>query len=250
MGMKPALKNAKKRALFFVPEDVLFPGEVNRSISAENVSPVLQFLKGLESRGIVELFLISGRSKEKAGAEIAAAGLEKYFRKSNIFLLSNGYLESKEPFDRERYVSNIGKDPLYVDEFFKQHVIMGLIASGKVRREECVLVGHDLWFDGFYTSRFSGIDFALVGESFSERNVPSVEIPKWVHCMGFSVEDFTSLILGKQPKQDTKFLEAYIFRKLGRELVDPKELAGMVRKAQEKKAVEGLPSEDFTYANK
>ena len=247
--MKLNAKNAKKRFLFFVPEDVLFSGPVNGSISFEKNLGVLEFLKDLESKGIVELFLICGRERAKASDEIAKNGLDRFLRKENIFFITDSYLNSKEEVDRERYVSNLEKDPGFIDEFFKQRVIMDLNASGTVSREECVLIGHDLWFDGFYTSRFSGIDFALIRESLSERHVPSQDIPKWIHCIDFTIFDFTSLILGKQPKQDTKMLETYIFRKLSRELVDPKELAGMVKKVQEKQAEDGTVL-GGTYANK
>ncbi|HLC93139.1 MAG TPA: hypothetical protein VJH23_05535 [archaeon] len=245
--MKLTAKNIKKRSIFFVPEDVLFSGDVNKSVSREKVDLVLSFLKDLKSQGLIELFLISGREKSRAESEIAATGLEKFFRKENIFMLTDSYIASKEETDRERYISNLQKDPFFVDEFFKQRVLMDLIASGGILREEAVLVGHDLWLDGFYTSRFSGVDFVLVREGFSERNVPSSEIPKWVHCIDFTIDDFKSLIFGKIQKQDAKMLESYIFRKLSRELVDPKELAGMVQKVQAKRS-EGEST--FTDTNK
>ncbi len=228
-------KNVVKRYLFFVPEDVLFSGKVNKSISREKTDLVMKFLKGLESMGLIELFLISGREKHKAIAEIAGAGLKKFFKKENIFLLNDSYLNSRAEPDRERYDANLAKDPFFTDDFFKQSVLTGLLSTGKIMRENAVLIGHDLWFDGFYTARYSGIDFVLLRDSFSERNVPSSQIPGWVHCTDFSREDFESLIAGKIPKTDAKVLESYIFKHLAREMVDAKELAVMMKKAQDKR---------------
>ena len=187
--MKLGQNTIKKTKLLFVLDDVLAPGRITNSIDRAGVDETLGLLAGLQEKGWVELFLIAGQQKAKAQAKIDAAGLGKYFSQGNIFFVNDAYLSSKAALDRERHMAQLKKDPGFVDDFFTQHVLTGLIGSGRVKPKECCLVGHDLWTDAFYTARFSKIDFVLVRSALSERAVRVQQEYRWVNIIDLNGAD-------------------------------------------------------------
>jgi len=108
---------------------------------------------------------------------------------------------------------------------------MDLIAEGKISRDETVLICHDIWFDAFYTTRFSGVDFVIVRNSLSERNRLMAAEIKGINYVKLKETDFTKLILGKFPKADIRFLENYIFNKLKLELFEGTKIDSLVKKS-------------------
>ncbi len=236
--MKISAKGAKIRRIFFILDDVLVPGPVNPSLSGEKVNALLAFLFGLQERGIVQLYILAGNTREKAEEKISKAGLGKFFRPENIFFVTLDYINSKEEFDRARHLASLEKDPDFVDEFFKQKILTDLVTSGQIMREESVLVGHDLWLDAFYTSRFSGLNFVLVQESLSERHVPIKEKIRWLNTIELSEPDFRKIILGKMPQQGLKLLESRIFNRMKKELFSQTDFSGLAGKIIERRKSE------------
>ena len=83
--MKLTAKNISKSTIFFVLDDVLVPGAVNPHLSAQKVKDALLFLKGLQDRNLVELFLLCGQQREKAVEKISKSALSGFFRPDKIF---------------------------------------------------------------------------------------------------------------------------------------------------------------------
>lgn len=229
--MKIGASNVKKRSIIFGLDDVLVPGPVNPAVSREKADFVLGFLGLLKKEGLIEFFLVDGRERQVAGAKISEFGLDRFFPESNVFLITKEYLDSKAEADRQRHASNLEKDPLFVDEYFKQYAISCLISSGRISKDSSVLIGHDIWLDAFYTARFSGIDFALVSESLSERNLKVNEKINWLNTIDFSESGLKRIILGKGVENDIKRLETRVFNRLGKELFQGQEFSSVLQKA-------------------
>ncbi|MBI4210570.1 MAG: hypothetical protein HY544_03640 [Candidatus Diapherotrites archaeon] len=230
--MEISAKSVKKRSLFFSFEGIFSPSGQGRAVGQAEAGAVMGFLSGLQEKGLVELFLIVGQERSAAEGKLSASRIGGFFREGNIFFITPDYLASKSEVDRERHIAQLRKDPGFVDEFFKQRVITDLAASGRVARDECVLVGRDIWFDAFYTARFSGIDFVLVRESLAERGVPCIERMPWLNLVDFTERDFRNVIMGRMRKHDARLVESYVFGRLKKEFLSGADLSGLVKAAE------------------
>ncbi|HZX20083.1 MAG TPA: hypothetical protein VFF13_03655 [archaeon] len=217
--MKLDEKNIVKKNIFFVPNDILIMGAVNDSISKKKTSKLLGFLKGLQEKKLVELFLIFGLHDERAKQKIKENSFKDFFKKENIFVVTDEYINSKEEIDKARHLEQLEMDPNFLDEYFKQHVLMNLFKEGKVSKENSVLIAHDVFFDGFYSMRFSNADFVLVKESLSDRNNPLPAQISGLNYIDLSEADFKRILMWKFPTPDLRFLETYVFNKLKEELL-------------------------------
>ncbi len=234
--MKISAQGIAKKHLFFCLTDVLISGSINQKVSRAKVGKALSFLKGLEEKGLVELFLFSGRAEEKMRAKISENGLEKFFEPKRIFFITKEYIDSKEQVDKERHLANLDADHDFADEFFKQHLLKTMLEEGKIERGKTVVIGHDIWFDAFYTMRFAQVDFVLVESALSERNRSMPARIQGLNYAEVTESDMKRLVLGKYPKPDLRFLENYIFNRLKLELFQGGELDKITRLAQEKRA--------------
>ncbi|VVB99528.1 Uncharacterised protein [uncultured archaeon] len=231
--MAPYKKNSPTKALIFTPES--FPRESGKGEGAASAAALaaMQGLSKLESEGVVELFLVAGQKEEQAMAKIGELGISGFFRGENTIFLTPEYINSKLEFDRNRLLESM-KSPGFVDEYYKQEAIKGLIASGRVSAESCILLGRDLMFDAFYTSRFSKIDFALVSEILSEKGSPTELRLRGLKYISFTEEELKKLVSGKLPETDTSALQGHISSSIARVLLKDVDFSGIVKKAAEK----------------
>ncbi|PIN85609.1 MAG: hypothetical protein COV47_01305 [Candidatus Diapherotrites archaeon CG11_big_fil_rev_8_21_14_0_20_37_9] len=229
--MKLTAQNIVKKHLFLSLSNVLVPGLGLKEVSKEKAHALLKFLSGIEKSGFISIYLVSGMPRENAEKAITDSGIGKFFKKENIFLLSKDYLDSKDELDRARHEKNVKDDPDFVDEYFKQHVFMDFISLGKCIPEEMAFVGNDIWFDAFYTTRFSKIDFFIVKEALCERNRLMPADIKGLNYVSLSEADFRKIIVGKFPSPDLQPLENYVFNKLKLELFQGTQIENMVNKS-------------------
>ncbi|MFH1390977.1 MAG: hypothetical protein ABIH20_01565 [Candidatus Diapherotrites archaeon] len=220
-----------RKNIFFSIEDVLVSGPVNKKLSKFKVNKLFKFLKPLEKDGLISLYLLVGQDEKNAIKKIKEFGVDKFFRKENMFFVTHEYIKGKEEIDRERHLANLDKDPDFVDEFFKQRVLMDFVAEGKITRENTALICHDIWLDGFYCMRFSGMDFFILNESISERNQPLPEKINGLNYIKLNEADFKKILTDKFPEQDLRFLETYIFNKLKLELFEGTKIDSLVKKS-------------------
>jgi len=220
-----------RKNILFSLSDVLVFGSVNKKLSKLKASKLFKFLKPLEKNGLISLYLIVGQDEKKAIKKIKEYGIEKFFKKENMFFVTKEYIKEKEEIDRERHLANLDKDADFVDEFFKQRVLMDLIAEGKITREDSALICHDIWFDAFYCMRFSGVDFFIVESSLSERNQPLPEKISGLNYIKLGEADIKKILTDKFPRQDLRFLESYIFNKLKLELFEGTKIDSLVKKS-------------------
>ncbi|MFH1225347.1 MAG: hypothetical protein V1676_06120 [Candidatus Diapherotrites archaeon] len=203
----------KKTLIFLCMEDVLTPGRVSEKVDVREVKKILQNLHALEGKGTLALVLLSGSPEEKTKKTLKEHGFAEFFKPENVFAVAKGYLDSKSEADRLLYEKNIAKDPQFKDEYFKQHVIMEFIRRGEVPKERMLLLGHDLLTDGFYTLRFSGIDFALLEDAHSERHAKKDAKIKGLVYFRRTWGGVRKLI-SYFPEHDYSGLEKFIFEEL------------------------------------
>lgn len=211
----------KKHALVFCLDSVLIPGDIAQKISKGAVEEILNNLHEMELRyKNFHVFVVSGAKTEEAKSIMAENGLNSYFNGANIFGVTQAYIDSKEPIDKERYEIELQKNPRFRDEFFKQYAIdKEIIEKRGIPRENILLICHDLLTDAFYTLRFSQVDFALVKGALSYRHLPVKEVIKGLVYLNMNWRDFKKLLLGKSKKGDTKFLESYVYSRLQKDVI-------------------------------
>lgn len=204
----------KKKVVFLGLEDVIASGEVDARVNTPEIEKILSNLRELDNKKLINLYLVSGLQEKKALEIVSELKLGEFFRKENMLFATQKYINSKKEMDRKRYLVQLGEDPEFKDEYFKQEAIKKTLDRGKIQREDAILIGHDIWTDGFYTMRFSRIDFALMKESLSERHKLRKGKIKGLTYIRREWADFRKLLMGKFPKPDYRFLNKYTFEYL------------------------------------
>ncbi len=230
----------RKKSIFFKLGSLLPPDASSAlpdaaSAHAKKLASAFSGLKKLEKNGSLGLYLVAGQEREKAMGKISPFGLGGIFAPERMLFVTKEYLLAKEEIDRERHIAHLEADPQFVDEYFTQQAILGLMGSGKVIKEQAVLVGNDLWFDGFYTMRFSGIDFVLVRERLTERNAPIAQRLEGLNYISFSGQDMGKVAAWDFAQNNLRMLQNYIMDKLSRELLKDVDFSGLAQKACQKR---------------
>lgn len=212
-------KQIKKKILIFGLEDTLIPGKIDHKVNMSSVYEILSNLKALEEKFYFHALLVSAYSEAVAMEKIKKFKLDQYFKPENIFTVTKAYIDSKEELDRTLYLKGIENDREFQDEFIKQVTIDNYASGNKVPKEQMLLIGHDLLLEGFYTLRYSQIDFALLKESLSYSRQKLGRMIKGVPYIRRKWPDIRDLILGKAKKPDYKFMESYVYSRLNEGLL-------------------------------
>ncbi len=234
-------QDLKKKCIAFDLEDVLAIGAISGEIMQAKALELLEKLSLLEKNvPVFKLALVSGYSAEEGWKKLNAAGVQKFFRPENIFFAEKEYVDSMGEIDRKRHLENIGKNPLFQDDYFKQKALAKLVEAERLEKNEIVFVGHDLLTDAYYSQRFSCIHAALIKNALSLRHAKSKIIVKGLTYLALDWKDFKKLLLGKKPEPDYSFLKRFIENYLSQELVGgtalAASLAGKARLAQKNKS--------------
>ncbi|MBI2529619.1 MAG: hypothetical protein HYW05_00565 [Candidatus Diapherotrites archaeon] len=230
----------KKHALVFCMDNILIPGDIAQKINKGAIEEILQNLHEMETRyKNFHVFVVSGAKTEEAKGIISENGLNSYFNDANILGVTQAYVDSKEPIDKERYGIELQKNPRFRDEFFKQYAIdKEIIEKRGIPRENILLICHDLLTDAFYTLRFSQVDFALVKGALSYRHLPIKEVIKGLVYLNMNWKEFRKLLTGKSKKGNTKFLESYVYSRLQKDVIGGFEIDVKTIELKKKKKTE------------
>ncbi|HIH16260.1 MAG TPA: hypothetical protein HA252_02545 [Candidatus Diapherotrites archaeon] len=222
----------KKTCLFFCLGDVLVPGQVQSKADAfGKVREILENLSHLEDAFDFEKHLLVSSSQTRALERLqAASGVSGHFRQARIHSVTGSYVEGMEKLDRQRYLTQLEKDPEFKDEYFKQVAITNYATVSGIPRERMVLIGHDLWTDGYYTRLVSKIDFALVKDSLSERNQPPQEMIGGLTYLKRAWPDVWKLVLGKFPAPRYGAFDAFCYGRMRKQLIGDKIVSGLVNR--------------------
>ncbi len=227
-------KNLKKTVLVFGFDDILVPGRVLSAIDSKKIIQILENLQKLsEKTGLVKVFVVSGYTKEIMDQKLSESGLSKFFPESHILYVNQEYLDSKEPMDREIYDQQKQKDPLFKDEYFKQKMLDKLSIDLNVPKSSMVFIGHDVWFDAFYSQRFSKVDFVLVKDALANQNQKFERIIKGLNYIHMDWDEIRKILLGKLPEAELDQLKNFIQFQLQAKLVSPQTMGRLIEARQE-----------------
>lgn len=214
-----------KKCLVFGFEDVLVPGSIEKDLKLNDVLEILKNLKKLEEKfPRFRFFAITGYSADEALKRLEKYGLKEFFPEGRLFFVNKEYLAGREEIDRKLYEQNLKKNPEFKDEYFKQVVIEEIQKKFDYKPEEMVFVGHDLWTEGYYTLRFSKIDFALIRSAHSSLGEKKAGEIKNLIYIERDWKDIEKLVKGEFPKPDYALLEKFVLNKMKEKLFEGTQL--------------------------
>lgn len=223
----------KKKVIVLGLEDVLVPGKVVKKVNGKEVEKILKNLKKLHKKiPRFQYFLVSGLREKQAKKLAKKYNLDKYFEEQNMYFVTEKYIWEKKEIDKKLYMQNIEKNERFKDEFFKQYVIDLLEKELKIGKHEMLYIGHDVWSEGFYTHRFSKIDFALIKSSYSHLDEKKEFLVKGLTYIERKWKDVKKLIEGKNPKPDYSGLEKFVYNTMKEALFKGTKMEGISKIAK------------------
>jgi hypothetical protein len=104
-----------------------------------------------------------------------------------------------------------------VDSYFKQVLIQEKLVELNLLQKDVLLLSDDVWVDGYYTTRFSNVDFAIFEGNICDRGKKVSRI----QGLAYFNFDFSSVesLLRDFPVVDYSFLDRYVFNEMKKVLV-------------------------------
>jgi hypothetical protein len=173
---------------------------------------VLKFLKELTKfckSSKIELFLVSAHHESVAEGKFCENKFNEFFDKKHFLCVSDDYISKKADADKELHMKNLEKDKNFLDNYHKQVVILELLKERDLHPKDALLLSDDIWVDGYYTNRFSKIDFAIFEGNVVDRG-KSIER---INGLAYFSLDFSSvkILLDNFPPTSTVALDKYVF---------------------------------------
>lgn len=160
-----------KRICFLEMEGVIAPFG-NYLPDKLRVNSFLGEMKNFSKSANVEFFLISGHFKDLAIKRFSSFDFGLFFDEKHFLFVDESYISKKAEVDRLVYEENLSKDPDFVDSYFKQVKMQDIIKKMGLEPKDALLLSDDLWVDGYYSLRFSKVDFAIFSENVLDRGKP------------------------------------------------------------------------------
>lgn len=221
----------KKLCLFEI-DNVLFD---NNGYSVD-VDKAKTFVKELtdfcDSKGI-KVFFLSGFHKNVVLEKIKKSFFNDFFSEDTFFCVDDSYIAGKEETDAKLHKDNLEKDSYFRDAYFKQTIINSKLKELSLEPKDVLLLGNDIWVDGYYTMKFSKVDFALFKDNLMDRGKPAEPISG----LAYYTLDFDSvkLLLENFPKVDFSALDKYVFNTMKDVLLKDVDFSGVVKKAMDRR---------------
>ena len=205
-----------KKLLFLELEGVL----TGYKDYAPNDAKVKEFVESLHNfckENKIEVFLVSGHNETVAKQKMIEKKFHKFFDEKHFVFVDELYIESKTEDDKKLHRDNLAKDPSFNDSFFKQILIQRVLKEKDLNERDALLLCNDIWVDGYYTSRFSKIDFALFEENLTDRGKKVERI----NGLAYFTFDFGSVkqLLVNFPNVNLSSLDKYVFDLMNKFLV-------------------------------
>lgn len=180
----------------------------------------------------VEVFLVSGHAKEAAIEKLASVNFEGFFDEKHFLFVDEKYISKKAEMDKKVYEASLAKDPEFVDTYFKQVIISEIMKKKRLSEKDILLLSNDIWVDGYYTTRFSKVDFAIFEENIMDRGKPAERMSGLAY---FNL-DFASVkpLIEKFPHTDHVALDKYVFESMKKALIGDN-FTDLIKKGLEKK---------------
>jgi hypothetical protein len=175
------------------------------SLAKSFVSDLSSFCKKNE----IELYLVSGHHEPVAKRKMVDKEFHKFVDSKHFVFVDEVYIESKGEDDKKLHRDNLAKDAEFNDSFFKQVLIQRILKEKDLNEKDALLLCNDIWVDGYYTTRFSKIDFALFENNLTDRGNKTERINGLVY-FNFDFDSVKS-ILTDFPVVNYSSLDKYIF---------------------------------------
>ncbi|MDD3086119.1 MAG: hypothetical protein WC290_02660 [archaeon] len=190
----------------------------NYSPVGERINSFLKELTGFCKENNIELFLVCGYYEGVAKKKFLDNGFNSFFDETHFVFVDDYYINNKKEEDKNLHLDNLKKDSEFNDSFFKQVLIQRILREKNLVESDALLLCNDIWVDGYYTTRFSKIDFALFKNNLTDRG-NKVEL---INGLVYFDLDFSSVrgLLIDFPKLDFSSLDKYVFEVMKSVLVE------------------------------
>ncbi len=227
MPRKPKPSHAEsffspKKALIFSLENVLIPGKYVEGVDVLASKRFLKQIMGFCSKKGIATYLISAYPEKVCEQKVKEFGLGSFFAPENVRGVHSAYLTGMEAVDRARYNSKLADDAECTDEYFRQVEMQSIMKEKGWEGRDLVLIGHDYWFDGFYTRRYSQVDVAFVEKNLTSRGKPVVEHVNGLWYIPLELGSIKKISEGKMPAPNYAPLDAWASVTLTEELLGAK----------------------------
>jgi len=220
-----------KRVCFIEFEGIL-DSNGNYKLNTQKARTFLKELTNFCNINKIELILISGFHHKVAEAKFNRSFLKSFFKKDKFFYVDDNYLNSKAEVDKALHVENLKKDKEFTDSYFKQVLIQQFLFDNKIKPEEVLLLCNDVWVDGYYTTRFSKVDFAVFEDNLLDRR----NLIDRISGLAYFNLNFSSvkILLENFPNVDFGPLNKFVFKKIQEALLKDVDFSSVVKKVSEK----------------
>jgi hypothetical protein len=147
--------------------DILVKGKLDKKPDTSFMSELVEYSKENKK----ELFLISGLDKEIGEKIVKEHGIDSYFSKDKIYHIDENYYNTLTDIDKELKEQGKLKEHNYCDEYYKVYFFNNLF---KGKQENCLFVGHDIWTDAYYISKYTKADVVLLKGTLTNNSAPSI----------------------------------------------------------------------------
>lgn len=180
--------------------------------------------------------MISGYHNKIAHEKFDKSFLKTMFDKKNFGCADEEYISQKTKDDETLHRQKLEADPEFNDSYFKQVFIQKILKEKNILPSDAVLLGDDIWVDGYYTTRFSKINFAIFEENVCDRGKSVERISGLAY---FSLEfDSVKQLIESFPVVDLGPLDRYVFEIMKKALVGDN-LGSIIKKGLDKKNQKG-----------
>ena len=187
----------------------------------------------------IELFLVTGFHEPVADAKLESSFLRDFFDGAHFLHVDDAYIAAKGEQDEKIHRVSLEKDPEFNDSYFKQVVMQQVLEKRHLFPKDALLLSEDIWVDGYYTTRFSKVDFALFEENLLDRGKKAERISGLAY---FNL-DFSSVrrLLENFPEISHAGLDKYVYESMKKVLLGDTNMGALVKAAQEKRLAQQSP---------
>jgi hypothetical protein len=220
-----------QKACFIEMEGVLLP-EGNYLPDEFRAKDFLEKMVEFCLKKKIEFFLVSGFHESVAKRKFSESFLEKYFDEKHFLFVDENYISSKSEVDEKVHRKSLEENPEFNDSYFKQVSIQKVIDASHLTKKEVLLLCNDMWVDGYYTTRFSKVNFAIFQENVLDRGKNVDPISGLAY---FSLE-FASVktLLENFPDVELSALDKFVFNKMKEVLLKDTDFSGVIKKVMHK----------------
>ncbi len=208
-----------KSILVILMEDILFPGVINAAVDPARVQKFLKSVqKYAQSHASFSYYGVSALKLGICEKKVNAFGLDAFFSEKNILAVNDAFIQGLSEIDREIYEKKCTATEECKDEYARQVQLLELMAKEKITPEKVLFIGHDYWFDGFYTRRFSKVNVAFVETALSNKGHLATERVEGLWHIALDWDEVQLLIEGKGAEIEYKRLDEFVMTTISKEL--------------------------------